>query len=85
MDDTTSNPTRHIPPKNLRTTAEKKGYYDDVIGAFVDHFVMVDSNDDVDTKPYETVVNAIHHDHSYAAPCRSKESDCNIQAPDRVR
>ena len=72
MDDLDDNPRNYVPPAGIlhMTTAKKREYFDRVIGAFVDQFVMVDPDSDATLQIRELHersrrVGAIEHDHDY--------------------
>lgn len=72
MDDLDDNPRNYVPPSGIlhMTIARKREYFNRVIGAFVDKFVMVDPDSDATLQIKELhersqSVNAIEHDHDY--------------------
>ena len=72
MDDLDDNPRNYVPPSGIlhMTTARKREYFDRVIGAFVDKFVMVDPDSDATLQTRELdersqSVDVIEHDHDY--------------------
>lgn len=72
MDDLDKNPRNYVPPAGIlhMTTARKREYFDRVIGAFIDQFVMVDPDSDATRQIRELhercqSVDAIEHDHDY--------------------
>ena len=102
MDDLDDNPRNYVPPVGIlhMTTARKREYFDRVIGAFVDQFVMVDPDSDATFQIKELHersqnVAAIEHDHDYTnAPPPAEvqnetpdeeHKDEDLNGPDRVR
>lgn len=85
MNDLDDNPTKHKPPSGIlhSQNARKKMYFDDVIGAFIDEFVMADPDRDAveqnkELQQRSLQVATIDHDHGYctgAAPADDVEGD----------
>ena len=103
MDDIDDNLRNHVPPTGIlhMTNARKREYFDRVIGAFVDQFVMVDPDSDATLQIRELhersqSVDAVEHDHDHTnAPDPPVEiqhetpdgehKDEDLNGPDRVR
>ena len=74
MDDLDDTPTKHVPPAGILhlSKASKKTYFDDVIGSFVDEFVMADPDQDavmenLEVQQRSTHVATVDHDHDYCS------------------
>ena len=71
-------PTKHVPPAGIfhLPKARKKTFFDDVLGSFVDEFVMVDPDQDAVMENQElqrisSLVATVAHDHDYFAKCQT--------------
>lgn len=103
MDDLDDNLGNYVPPTGIlhMTTARKREYFNVVIGAFVDQFVMVDPDSDATLQIRELhersqSIDAVEDDHDYtSAPNPPVEvqretpdgehKDEDLNGPDRVR
>ena len=66
--------TKHVPPAGILhlPKARKKTFFDDVLGSFVDEFVMADPDQDAvmgnqELKRISSLVATVGHDHDYFA------------------
>lgn len=89
MDDLDDNPRNYVPPAGIlhMTTARKREYFDRVIGAFVDKFVMVDPDSDATLQIRELhersqSVDAIEHDHDYIKELSTSPLEVQHETPD---
>ena len=71
-------PTKHSPPKGIlhQPLAKKKEYFDEVVGAFVDEFVMADpDHESVLQHKQASTLHNIEAEHDYASvPVETSEA-----------
>ena len=94
MTDINTKPSKNQPPENAqyRSMQVKKSFFDDVIGRFVDKFVMADPAQEELWQQTEALklasqTDAINHDHWYGAPPSQTVEIAEDQGtfqPDRV-
>lgn len=86
MDSLKDVPTKHIPPKGIlhMSLEKKKEYFNNVIGGFVDEYVMADPDSESlrhfqESEKQETVVNNIEAEHDYAAKEPKETMDIEVE------
>ena len=75
-------PTKHVPPAGILhlPKARKKTFFDDVLGSFVDEFVMADQDamtENQELQRISSLVATVGHDHDYfaASQTNGKQQD----------
>lgn len=74
LNEVNGTPTKHVPPAGILhlPKSRKKTFFDDVLGSFVDEFVMADPDQDAVMEDQElqrisSLVATVDHDHDYFA------------------